>query len=64
MDVGAGNAEILQFAARHAAEFGDGLAILDPVVEATCNAYDSPLSEDVTLATSFDQSGVVSMTLI
>lgn len=25
-DVGAGNAQVLQFAARHAAEFGDGLA--------------------------------------
>ena len=56
MDVGAGDAKVLQFARGHAAEFCDGLAILYPVVEATCNAHDSPLSADVTLATSFDQS--------
>ena len=37
------DAEIAEFAVAHAAEFGDGLTILAPVVERTRNVHDVPL---------------------
>jgi len=38
-DVMASDAEVGEFAVRHAAEFGDGLAILDPVVVSACKVH-------------------------
>ena len=43
-DVSAVDAEVLQFAAGHAAEFVNGLTILAPVVERACYVHDNPLS--------------------
>ena len=43
-DVFAANAEVAEFAVRHAAEFGDGLTILAPIVERACYVHDDPLS--------------------
>ena len=34
-----GDAEVGEFAVRHAAEFGDGLAILDPAVVGACDVH-------------------------
>lgn len=44
VDVGAIDTEVLQFARAHAAEFGDGLTVLAPVVEGACYVHDDPLS--------------------
>lgn len=38
-DVFAADAEVTQFAVRHAAEFGDGLTILAPVVERASDVH-------------------------
>ena len=38
-DVLAGDAEVGKFAVGHAAEFGNGLAILDPVVVSACEVH-------------------------
>ena len=38
------DAEIAQFACRHAVEFVDGLTVLAPIVEGTCHVHDDPLS--------------------
>lgn len=35
----AGDAEIGKLAIGHAAQFGDGLAVLDPVVVSACNVH-------------------------
>ena len=38
-DVLTGDAEVGEFAVGHAAEFGNGLAILDPVVVSACEVH-------------------------
>ena len=38
-DVLASDAEVGEFAVGHAAEFGNGLAILDPVVVSACDIH-------------------------
>lgn len=43
-DVSAVDTEVLQLTAGHAAEFGDGLTELAPVVERACYVHDNPLS--------------------
>ena len=43
-DVGAVDTEVLQFAAGHAAKFGNGLTELAPIVERACYVHDNPLS--------------------
>ena len=43
-DVFAGNAEVAEFAVGHAAEFVDGLAILDPIVVSACEVHGHFLS--------------------
>ena len=43
-DIGAADAEVLQFACAHAAQFVDGLTILAPVVQRACYVHDDPLS--------------------
>ena len=45
MDVGAVDAEVVQFAGGHAAEFVDGLTILAPVVVRASDVHRNPLSE-------------------
>ena len=42
-DIGAVDAEVLQFTAGHAAEFGDCLTELAPIVEGACYVHDNPL---------------------
>ena len=61
-DVGSVDAEVLQFAAGHAAEFGDGLMELAPVVERACYVHDNPLPEGYVTSATLFSSGVVSMT--
>ena len=43
-DIGPVDTEVLQFAAGHAAKFGNGLTELAPVVERACYVHDNPLS--------------------
>ena len=43
-DIAATDAEVAQFAVRHAAEFVDGLTVLAPVVERACEVHFEPLS--------------------
>jgi hypothetical protein len=43
-DVGAVDAEVLQFAAGHTAKFGNGLTELAPIVERACYVHGKPLS--------------------
>ena len=38
-DIAAADAEVAKFTVRHAAEFVDGLAILDPVVVSACEVH-------------------------
>ena len=45
MDVRTVDTEVVQFAVAHAAEFGDGLTILAPVVERASDVHVEPLSE-------------------
>ena len=45
MDVGAIDAEIVQFAVAHAAEFGNRLTVLAPVVERACDVHFEVLPE-------------------
>ena len=45
MDVRTVDAEVMQFAVGHAAEFGDRLTILAPVVERASDVHVKPLSE-------------------
>ena len=40
VDVGTIDAEVVQFARAHAAEFGNGLTVLAPVVEGACYVLD------------------------
>jgi hypothetical protein len=44
MDVGTIDAEVSQFAARHAAKFGNRLTILAPVVKGAGDVHNDPLS--------------------
>ena len=44
IDVRTVDAEIVQFAVGHAAEFGNGLTVLAPVVERACKVHFNPLS--------------------
>ncbi|CUW97457.1 hypothetical protein AGR2A_Lc30152 [Agrobacterium genomosp. 2 str. CFBP 5494] len=44
-DLAAIDTEIVQFTGAHAAEFGDGLTIFAPIVEAACYVHDITLSE-------------------
>jgi hypothetical protein len=44
VDVGTVDAEVSQFAARHAAKFGNCLTILAPVVKGAGDVHDDPLS--------------------
>jgi hypothetical protein len=60
-DIGAVNAQILQFAAGHAAKFCNGLTELEPVVERACYVHDNPLSEGCMTSAALLGPGVVSM---
>ena len=44
VDVGAFDAEVAKFAVRHAAQLGDRLTILAPVVDGACYVHLIPLS--------------------
>ena len=43
-DFAAGNAQVVQLAIAHAAEFSNRLTILAPIVERACYVHDDPLS--------------------
>lgn len=43
VDVGTIDTEVLQFARAHAAEFGNGLTVLAPVIQRACYVHDDPL---------------------
>ena len=43
-DILAGDAEVGEFAIGHAAEFGNGLAVLDPIVVSACDVHFISLS--------------------
>ena len=45
MDVRTVDTEVVQFAVAHAAEFGNGLTILAPVIERASDVHVKPLSE-------------------
>lgn len=46
-DIRTVNAKILQFAAGHAAKFGNGQTELAPVVEGACYVHNNPLSGEL-----------------
>jgi hypothetical protein len=46
-DFAAVNTQVVQFAGGHAAEFGDRLTILAPVIEGACYVHDDPLSRAI-----------------
>jgi len=47
VDVGSSDTEVLKFARTHAANFGNGLTILAPVIERACYVHDDATDEEL-----------------